>query len=73
MRYRDGGIEEAPPGSGSRRCHRDHLDHFCAQMGSSLQGRVSLGWRTGGIQLASGFSGDRIHFLARNGYVGTKH
>lgn len=69
---RDGGIQKAPPRPGIRRRRRNRLDHFRAEMGSSLQGGFRLGWRTGRIQLASGFNGDRFHSFARNGWVETE-
>lgn len=66
---RDGGLQKDPPRPGIRRRRRNRRDHFRAQMGSSLQGGLGLGWRTGRIQLASGFNGDRFHSFARNGWV----
>lgn len=65
----DGELERIPGRSVCRRRRRVCLDYIRAKMGSSLQRRFGLGWRTGRIQLASGFNSHRIYFLAGNGWV----
>lgn len=64
---RDGGVEKAAVRAGIGRRRRDRVDRLGAQMGSSLQGRLGLGWRAARIQLAPAFNSDRFYLLARNG------
>lgn len=62
----DGEFETFPGGPVCSRRLRGDLHNIRAKMGPALQGRFSLGWRIGGIQLASGFNGHRVYFLAGN-------
>lgn len=64
-----GELQAVPGRAEHRRRRRRRLDRPRADMGSSLQGRLSLGRRTGRVQLASGFNSHRIHLLVWSGWV----
>lgn len=60
----DGEFQTFPGRSFYSRCRRPRLRHIRAKMGSSLQGRFSLGWRSGRVQLAPAPYSQRLYFPA---------